>query len=272
MIFEHSSKNKKVLLPVSLVILALGVFVFFYSPIIFQEGNPWPQIKGIARLSFSHAEMVKLSGVAGKYMTESKNGQEIIKGFMKSKGYEFTEQMGSGYFFKSETGANAIVTHKYYSRFYSLWSIIENSNAAETDNDLWATATNNGGVTFKYPKELLAKYISVVEWPPTVKVESGSFSCVETPQEKSGVLEITSRRLVDNRVYCVNVKNEGAAGSVYSSYIYTTFWKGKLVSVSFVLRYPNCANYDDEQNQACANEREAFDLDATVDRIVQTVN
>jgi hypothetical protein len=83
--------------------------------------------------------------------------------------------------------------------------------------------------------------------------------------------EITSQRLVDNRIYCVNVKNEGAAGSVYSSYVYTTPRRGKLVLVSFVLRYPNCGNYDEEQNQACTSEREAFDLDATVDRIVQTV-
>ncbi|MDD2730992.1 MAG: hypothetical protein PHW33_02605 [Candidatus Portnoybacteria bacterium] len=272
MIFEHSSKNRKVLLLTSLIFLIVGVFVFFYSPIIFQEGNPWPQIKGIAQLSFSNARMVKLSGAAGKYMTKSKNGQEIVKEFMKSKGYEFTEQMGSGYFFKSDTGTSAVVTHRYYSRFYSLWSITENSNTAETDNNLWAATTNNDGVTFKYPKEFLAEYISVVEWPPAVKVGSGSFSCAETPQEKSGMLEIISQRLVDDRVYCVNVKNEGAAGSVYSSYIYTTFWKGKLVSVSFVLRYPNCANYDKEQNRACASEREAFDLDATVDRIVQTVN
>jgi hypothetical protein len=133
------------------------------------------------------------------------------------------------------------------------------------------TITNDDGITYQYPKELLAKYISVAEWPPTIKVASGNFSCVETPQEKSSMLEITSQRLVDNRIYCVNVKNEGAAGSVYSSYVYTTPVRGKLVLVSFVLRYPNCTNYDEEQSLACTSEREAFDLDATVDRIVQTV-
>jgi hypothetical protein len=30
-------------------------------------------------------------------------------------------------------------------------------------------------------------------------------------------------------------------------------------------------NYDEEQNKACAKEREIFDLDATVDRIIQTI-
>ncbi|MDD5172684.1 MAG: hypothetical protein PHG59_00880 [Patescibacteria group bacterium] len=240
-----------------------------YSSVIFQEGNPWPQIKGMVQLKFGDSDIVKLSGSDNKFMTESKNGT-MIHNFMKTKGYEFTEQMGSGYFFKSSTGQSAIATHKYYTRYYSLWTITENNNF-QTDNDLWAMTTDNNGATFQYPKELLAKYISIVEWPPTVKVEFGSFSCVETPQEKSSMLEITSQRLVDDRIYCVNVKNEGAAGSVYSSYVYTTPRRGKLVSVSFVLRYTNCANYDEEQSQACTSEREAFDFDATVDRIVQTV-
>ena len=124
MIFEHSSKNKKVLFIVSLIILLLGVFILFYSPVIFQEGNPWPQIKGIIQLKFSDADIVQLSGSDNKFMTESKNGM-MIHNFMKTKGYEFTEQMGSGYFFKSPTGQSAVATHKYYSRFYSLWNITE---------------------------------------------------------------------------------------------------------------------------------------------------
>jgi len=268
MIFEHSSKNKKFLLVTTLVVLVIGVFIFMYSPIIFQEGNPWPEIKGIIQLKFSGADIVQLSGSDNKFMTESKNGM-MIHNFMKTKGYEFTEQMGSGYFFKSPTGQSAVATHKYYSRYYSLWTITENSNGS--DNNLWVTITNDDGITYQYPKELLAKYISVAEWPPTIKVASGNFSCVETPQEKSSMLEITSQRLVDNRIYCVNVKNEGAAGSVYSSYVYTTPLRGKLVLVSFVLRYPNCTNYEEEQSRACTSEREAFDIDATVDRIVQTI-
>jgi hypothetical protein len=268
MIFEHSSKNKKNLLVTAFVILVIGIFAFMYSPVIFQEGNPWPQIKGIIQLKFSDADIVQLSSSDNKFMTESKNGM-MIHNFMKTKEYEFTGQMGSGYFFKSPTGQSAVATHRYYSRFYSLWIITENSNDA--NNNLWTMITNDNGVTYQYPKELSVKYISVVEWPPVVKIETGTYSCKTTPQEVSSMSDITSQRLVDDRIYCVNVKNEGATGSVYSSYIYTTPKKGRLVSVSFVLRYTNCANYDEEQNQACTSEREAFDLDSTVDRIVQTI-
>ncbi len=155
-------------------------------------------------------------------------------------------------------------------KFGDHWLITGVSVISAGEYEFWKDYNSNG-ISFQYPEKLTTKYIFTQEWPPTIKIESGNFSCVETPQEKSSMIEITSQRLVNNRIYCINVKNEGAAGSIYSSYVYTTPIKGKLVSVSFVLRYPNCANYDEEQNQACASEREAFDLDATVDRIIQTV-
>ena len=268
MIFETQSKNKKILLTASLAILAIGFLAFMYSPIIFQEGNPWPQIKGIVQLKFGDADIVPLSGSDNKFMTESKNGM-VIHDFMETKGYEFTGQMGSGYFFKSPTGQSAVATHKYYSRHYSLWTITENSN--NSNHDLWTTITDKAGTTFQYPKELLAKYISVAEWPPVVKIETGTYLCKTTPQEVSSMSDITSERLVDDRIYCVNVKHEGAAGSVYSSYTYTTLKNGKLINISFALRYPNCSNYDEEQNKACTSEREAFDIDGTVDRIAQSI-
>ena len=268
MIFEHQSKNKKVLLITSLIILVLGIFIVFYSNVIFQEGNPWPQIKGISQLTFGDKDIVKLDIGENKYITKS-NNPELIKSFMKEKGYNFTEQMGSGYLFKSSTGACAVVTHRYYSRYYSLWTISENKN--DSDNNLWSTITNDQGITFQYPKELMTKYISIVDWPPVVKIETGIYSCKTTPMEVSSLADITYERLVDDRTYCMDIKNEGATGSVYASYTYTTIKNDKLVSVSFILRYLNCNNYDEEQNKACTKEREAFDLDATVDRIIQTI-
>jgi len=132
MIFEHLSKNKKILLFISVAILIVSAFVFLYSPVIFQEGNPCPEIKGIVQLKFGGKDIVQLSGSDNKFMTESKNGT-MIHDFMKTKGYEFAGQMGSGYFFKSSTGQSAVATHKYYSRYYSLWTITENKNSNLVD-------------------------------------------------------------------------------------------------------------------------------------------
>lgn len=125
MISENRSKNIKVLFVVLLAVLAIGFLALMYLPIIFQEGNPWPEIKGIFQLKFGDKDIVQLSGSDNKFMTESKNVTAIYD-FMKTNGYEFTEQMGSGYFFKSQTRQSAIATHRYYSRYYSLWTIMEN--------------------------------------------------------------------------------------------------------------------------------------------------
>ncbi|MFA5936582.1 MAG: hypothetical protein WC822_01750 [Candidatus Paceibacterota bacterium] len=211
-----------------------------------------------------------MSSSDNEYLTKNKGGWDVIDSFLVNKGYEFIEQMGSGYFYKS-SDSNIVMTRHQYSRFYVIWTITENNNSSKNDNDLWTTTTNDQGITFQYPKEILAKYISETEWPPVIKIETGTYSCKTTPMEVSSMSEITSQRLVDDKTYCVNVKHEGAAGSVYSSYVYTTPQKGKLIKVSFMLRYSNCSNYDQTQNQACTNEREAFDVDGITDRIVQTI-
>lgn len=260
-------KNKAII--IAIISFALGALIYNYSSVLFQEGNPWTQIKGIAQLTFGKSDIVKLSGPDNRYLTKSQDGPMTIEAFMKDRGYKYTDQMGSGYFYKS-SDKTIVLTRRQYSRFYTIWTITENNN--NSNNNLWTTITNDQGITFQYPKELLAKYVSVTEWPPVLTIETGTYSCNTTPQEISSMSDITSERLVDDRTYCVNVKHEGAAGSVYSSYVYTIAKNGKLVKISFTLQYPNCNNYDEEQRKACANEREAFDIDSTVDRIVQTIN
>ena len=130
MISKFLSKNKIII--IAIIILILGAFIYSYSAIIFQEGNPWPQIKGIAQLNFTNKNIIKLSNEENKYITKSENGAEIIKSLMKERGYNFTEQMGSGYLFKSNSGINAVVIHRYYSRYYSLWNITENLTGKDT--------------------------------------------------------------------------------------------------------------------------------------------
>ena len=266
MIFKNLFKNKAII--IAIISFALGALIYNYSKVIFQEGNPWPEIKAISQLTFGGTDMVKLSDSDNKYLTKSQDGPKAVDTFMNDRGYEYTDQMGSGYFYKL-SDKTVVLVRRQYSRFYTIWTVSDSTT--ETSNDLWRTITNEDGVTYKYPKELLAKYISVVDWPPVVKLETETFSCKTTPQEVSSMSDITSKRMVDNRIYCVNVKHEGAAGSVYSSYTYTTTKNDKLVKVSFTLQYPNCNNYDEEQSKVCSSERETFDIDSTVDRIVQSI-
>lgn len=253
--FSHTLKNVSLLSPTASQDIEEN-YKDYVAPDLIAQWKADPS-KALGRLTSSPwPDSIEITGIV-------KISQDVYEIFGKIIDMTSTGMAGSRPIDFSVTKINT-------GNFDNRWLITKVSVINNQENELWKNYNDNG-ISFQYPEKLITKYIFTQEWPPTVKIESGNFSCVETPQEKSSMLEITSQRLVDNRIYCVNVKNEGAAGSVYSSYVYTTPKEGKLVSVSFILRYPNCTNYDEEQSRACTSEREAFDIDATVDRIVQTI-
>ncbi len=118
--------------------------------------------------------------------------------------------------------------------------------------------------------ELDTKYISGQGWPPKITTSAGSFTCKEggSEIEPGG---ITSKKVINGRVYCVTTQSEGAAGSIYTTYKYVTTNNGRLTTAEFTLRYPQCLNYSDPQKTECLTERQNFDLDGLVDRIVMSV-
>ena len=118
--------SKKTII-IAIVSFALGALIYNFSSVIFQEGNPWPEMKGIVALTFGKSDIVKLSGSDNKYLTKSNGGPKTIDDFMKSKGYEPSEQMGSGYFYKS-LNSNIVLVRRQYSRFYTIWTITENKD------------------------------------------------------------------------------------------------------------------------------------------------
>ena len=127
-----------------------------------------------------------------------------------------------------------------------------------------------GAFEFQYPEKLTTKYIDAFLWPPTATIADGEFSC-EKINLGDGPPERMIPRMVDERQYCVTDASEGAAGSTYTTYTYATAREGKLISLNFVLRYPQCLNYDNPAQSECLAEREAFDLDGVIDRIVATL-
>jgi len=118
------SKNKTIIIAISS--FALAALIYNYSTVIFQEANPYPEIKAIFQLTFDQAAMVKLSGSGNKYLTKSRGGPLAVNAFMKDRGYEYTEQMGSGYFYKSADQI-VVLSRRQYSRFYTIWTINESS-------------------------------------------------------------------------------------------------------------------------------------------------
>ncbi len=150
------------------------------------------------------------------------------------------------------------------------------------DDSTLFTKTQNG-VTFKYSKELSTEYISPQSWPPKARVlekedklppkfqilDEG-IVCTET-DEKDNRSKVFNK-IIDDRMYCIETLSEGAAGSVYTEYAYSSIIKDKVITLSFALRFPNCQNYSSPERDKCQKEREIFNPDTLIKQIVNTLN
>jgi hypothetical protein len=126
------------------------------------------------------------------------------------------------------------------------------------------------GVAFKYPEKLSTTYMSAQDWPPQVAIGNGPFKCTEagTETDRAGKTEKTT---INGRVYCVTAVTGAAAGSTYTEYAYETMKGDKLVILTFSIKSPQCANYDEPKRAECEAERASFNIDELVDKIVGTL-
>lgn len=110
---------------------------------------------------------------------------------------------------------------------------------------------------------LSATYISTVDWPPTVRSDAAVYSCAEAglAEDRAG---ITEKRIIEGREWCRTTVNEGAAGSMYSQYAYTTMQENGMKVVTFTLRLVQCGNYDEPNRSKCETERAGFDPDSVI--------
>jgi hypothetical protein len=126
----------------------------------------------------------------------------------------------------------------------------------------WKTYSKNG-ITFQYPDPASYKYIAVstvAEFAPKVEILSGSFSCTSGTQTT-----------INGKVFCKKVESEGAAGSTYSTYTYTTSISGRTIRGTFTLQFPQCGNFDDPKKTQCQTERDAFNIDSIIGKIADSV-
>ncbi|MCK5767886.1 MAG: hypothetical protein KAH35_05895 [Candidatus Atribacteria bacterium] len=130
--------------------------------------------------------------------------------------------------------------------------------------------------------DLNTEYIGSQDWkvkivneeekhPPKFKITEGQIDYKITSSE-SGLLTRTVKRRIDGRIYCIESTSEGAAGTIYTQYVYSAIKGGSLITVSCVIRYPQCINYSEPQRTECAKESETFDLDKIISYIVKNLN
>lgn len=140
------------------------------------------------------------------------------------------------------------------------------------------SATNNWLVfvdqeqnfSWRYPEKLETKYVTSPSWPPIVKISQEKFSCISNP-EVNATASTTVIKMIEGQAYCIHQESEGAAGSVFITKNYTTEKDGKLISLSSVLQYPQCLNYDEPQKTACQKEQEQFSMDDLAKKIISSI-
>ncbi|MDD3032904.1 MAG: hypothetical protein PHX52_02585 [Candidatus Pacebacteria bacterium] len=131
--------------------------------------------------------------------------------------------------------------------------------------------TDEPTLVFEEIKGLDTKYISGATWPPEITIsEASELVCNETASESS-VSKRVYKQVVNNQEYCITASSEGAAGSVYTEYSYSTIKFSKLITLDFTLRFVNCYNYDGEDQAACIAERESFDVTNNIDEIISSL-
>lgn len=119
---------KKIVLILFVVILAFG-FIIIY-PVLFQEGNPLPILKGIAKLSFNEDEIVKISDSPQRYISKTDRGKSPIIDLMSQESWEFEDQMGSGYIFY-KNGNRKNVSSVQYTKKYIIWELPNDTSSLE---------------------------------------------------------------------------------------------------------------------------------------------
>jgi len=118
--------RKIAIMLVIVLVIGFGLVISSFGSVIFQAGNPIPLMISAMKLHFSDSEFELLSKTEkrNRYLSESSESSsyDVVKNYMKSKGWKFQEQMGAGFIF-SKNGEDAIVVVKQYTRNYFIWEI-----------------------------------------------------------------------------------------------------------------------------------------------------
>ncbi|MBI2610110.1 hypothetical protein HYW53_02950 [Candidatus Giovannonibacteria bacterium] len=136
------------------------------------------------------------------------------------------------------------------------------------------TVKDPGGFDFMYPEKFETEYVGGHEWPPKIEIKTGIYSCKPGEAKNSNGLPDakTSEKKIGNVNYCIEESMGAAAGSAYTEYAYVFSLDGKLMRMTFALRFPNCENYADQTIvKKCKSEQEMFNLDMIIGDIVNSI-
>ncbi|WP_160722882.1 hypothetical protein [Bacillus sp. USDA818B3_A] len=118
---------KKMLITVVFVLSLVSCMTFgILGSALFQEGNPIPLLVSIVKLKLTDTDYVQFLNTEkqSRYLSSdtSHPPYKQVKEFMKSKGWDFEEQMGSGLIFLKDE-KEALVMTRQYSKYFVIWDV-----------------------------------------------------------------------------------------------------------------------------------------------------
>ncbi len=114
----------------------------------------------------------------------------------------------------------------------------------------WLTFADQS-FSFRYPADFGSEFITPNNWPPKVERLDQSFACA-VPMHGD---------------FCVSETSEGAAGSVYKTYVYSEAFENGTLQFTFTIQEPQCLNYPEPKLSNCQADQANLNLDDIVAKI-----
>ena len=128
---KTKSYKKRVIILSVIAGLSLLLWVFnFFSPVIFQRGNPIPYISAAMKINEdSRYVQVDVDDTYDVYISVRGDKESLFYDLAYSKGMEFVEQAGSSYIFSDGTN-RLIISSEVYLSCFTVWKVRTNTIAA----------------------------------------------------------------------------------------------------------------------------------------------
>ena len=129
---KKTKRYKKTVIILSVIAgLSLLLWVFnFFSPVIFQRGNPIPYISAAMKIDEdSRYVQVDVDDTYDVYISVRGDKESLFYDLAYSTGMEFVEQAGSSYIF-SDGKNRLIISSEVYLSCFTVWKVRTNTIAA----------------------------------------------------------------------------------------------------------------------------------------------
>lgn len=115
-------KKRALIICIVVILIFIILSCILYVPSLFQEGNPLPILQSIIRLQLSNEKIIAISNNPERYITKTECGDDALISLMKSKGWIFKDQLGSGFIFENQ-GNSLTVVCRQYSKHFTVWTV-----------------------------------------------------------------------------------------------------------------------------------------------------